>query len=45
MKNKKKLNWSIVDNEILIDDSLNKRINIGSDNNNRWVLADEVYLS
>ena len=24
------INWSIVDNEILIDDSLNKKINIGS---------------
>lgn len=33
------IKWSIVDNEILIDDSLNKRINIGSDNN-KWVLKD-----
>ena len=33
------IKWSIVDNEILIDDSLNKRINIGSDNN-KWVLKE-----
>ena len=33
------IKWSIVDNEILIDDSLNKKINIGSDNN-KWVLKD-----
>ena len=35
------INWSIVDNEILIDDSLNKKINIGSENN-RWILADDI---
>ena len=35
------IKWSIVDNEILIDDSLNKRINIGSDNN-KWVLKDDI---
>ena len=34
------IKWSIVDNEILIDDSLNKKINIGSDNN-KWVLKEE----
>lgn len=33
------IKWSIVDNEILIDDSLNKKINIGSDNN-KWVLKE-----
>ena len=33
------IKWSIVDNEILIDDSLNKKIYIGSDNN-KWVLKD-----
>ncbi len=35
------INWSIVDNEIVIDDSLNKRINIGSENN-KWVLIDDI---
>lgn len=35
------IKWSIVDNEILIDDSLNKKINIGSDNN-KWVLKDDI---
>jgi len=35
------INWSIVDNELLIDDSLNKKINIGSENN-RWILADDI---
>jgi len=33
------IKWSIIDNEILIDDSLNKKINIGSDNN-KWVLKE-----
>ena len=33
------IKWSIVDNEILIDDSLNKKINIGSENN-KWVLKE-----
>jgi len=37
------INWSIVDNEILIDDSLNKKINIGSENN-RWILENDVIL-
>jgi hypothetical protein len=35
------IKWSIVDNEIVIDDSLNKKINIGSDNN-KWVLKDDI---
>ena len=35
------IKWSIVDNEILIDDSLNKKINISSDNN-KWVLKDDA---
>ena len=33
--------WSIVGNEIVIDESLNKKINIGSDNN-KWVLVDDI---
>ena len=33
--------WSIVDDEIVIDDSLNKKINISSDNN-KWVLVDDT---
>jgi len=33
--------WSIVGDEIVIDDSLNKRINIGSENN-KWVLVDDI---
>ena len=35
------IKWSIVDNEIVIDDSLNKKINIGSENN-KWVLEDDI---
>ena len=35
------IKWSIVDNEIVIDDSLNKKINIGSENN-KWVLVDDI---
>ena len=35
------IKWSIVNNEIVIDDSLNKKINIGSDNN-KWVLKDDI---
>ena len=35
------IKWSIVNNEILIDDSLNKKINIGSENN-KWVLEDDI---
>jgi hypothetical protein len=37
------IKWSIVDNEIVIDDSLNKKINIGSDNN-KWVLKDDIII-
>ena len=33
--------WSIVGNEIVIDESLNIKINIGSDNN-KWVLVDDI---
>ena len=33
--------WSIVGDEIVIDESLNKKINIGSDNN-KWVLVDDI---
>ena len=33
--------WSIVGDEIVIDDSLNKKINIGSENN-KWVLVDDL---
>ena len=35
------IKWSIVDNEIVIDDSLNKKINIGSENN-KWILEDDI---
>ena len=38
---KEEIQWSIVDNEILIDDSLNKKINIGSENN-KWILEDGI---
>ena len=33
--------WSIVGDEIVIDESLNKKINIGSENN-KWVLVDHI---
>jgi len=35
------IKWSIDNNEIVIDDSLNKKINIGSENN-KWVLEDDI---
>ena len=35
------IKWSIENNEIVIDDSLNKKINIGSENN-KWVLEDDI---
>ena len=35
------IKWLIEDNEIVIDDTLNKKINIGSENN-KWALEDEV---
>ena len=38
---KEEIKWSIVDNEIVIDDSLNKKINIGSENN-KWILEDDI---
>ena len=38
---KEEIQWSIVDNEILIDDSLNKKINIGSENN-KWILKNGI---
>lgn len=38
---KEEIKWSIVDNEILIDDSLNKKINIGSENN-KWILKNGI---
>tara|TARA_B100001287_G_scaffold122065_2_gene102881 strand:+ start:1056 stop:1505 length:450 start_codon:yes stop_codon:yes gene_type:complete len=38
---KEEIQWSIVDNEILIDDSLNKKINIGSENN-KWILENGI---
>tara|TARA_Y100000766_G_C18909814_1_gene607812 strand:+ start:1864 stop:2313 length:450 start_codon:yes stop_codon:yes gene_type:complete len=38
------IRWMLINNEILIDDSLNKRINIGS-KNNTWVLENDlIYL-
>ena len=36
---KEEVKWSIVGDEIVIDDSLNKKINIGSENN-KWILVD-----
>jgi len=38
---KEEIKWLILDNEIVIDDSLNKKINIGSENN-KWVLQDDI---
>ena len=38
---KEEIKWLILDNEIVIDDSLNKKINIGSENN-KWVLEDDI---
>ena len=38
---KEEIKWLIVDNEVVIDDSLNKKINIGSENN-KWVLQDDI---
>ena len=35
------IKWLIEDNEIVIDDTLNKKINIGSENN-KWALEDKV---
>ena len=35
------IKWFIEDNEIVIDDTLNKKINMGSENN-KWVLEDKV---
>jgi hypothetical protein len=35
------IKWLIEDNEIVIDDTLNKKINMGSENN-KWALEDEV---
>jgi len=38
---KEEIKWLIVDNEIVIDDSLNKKINIGSENN-KWILENDI---
>ena len=38
---KEEIKWLIVDNEIVIDDSLNKKINIGAENN-KWILEDDI---
>ena len=38
---KEEIKWLIVDNEVVIDDSLNKKIKIGSENN-KWVLEDDI---
>ena len=38
---KEEIKWLIVDNEVVIDDSLNKKINIGSENN-KWILEDDI---
>tara|TARA_A100000164_G_C21492643_1_gene578651 strand:- start:116 stop:565 length:450 start_codon:yes stop_codon:yes gene_type:complete len=38
------IKWKLIDDEILIDDSLNKKINLGSENN-VWVLENGmIYL-
>ena len=38
------IKWMLINDEILIDDSLNKKINIGSENNT-WVLENDlIYL-
>ena len=42
-KEEEEIKWSIVDNEIVIDDSLNKKINIGSENN-KWILEDDIIV-
>ena len=35
------IKWKLIDDEILIDDSLNKKINLGS-KNNVWVLENDM---
>ncbi len=35
------IKWKLINDEILIDDSLNKKINLGSENN-VWVLKDDM---
>ena len=35
------IKWKIINDEILIDDSLNKKINLGSENN-VWVLKNDM---
>ena len=35
------IKWKIVNDEIIIDDSLNKKINLGSENN-KWVLKNDI---
>ena len=35
------IKWKLIDDEILIDDSLNKKINLGSENN-VWVLKNDM---
>lgn len=35
------IKWKIVNDEIVIDDSLNKKINLGSENN-KWVLKNDI---
>ena len=35
------IKWKIINDEILIDDSLNKKINLGSENN-VWVLENDM---
>ena len=35
------INWKIVNDEIIIDDSLNKKINLVSENN-KWVLKNDI---
>tara|TARA_B100000989_G_C19520272_1_gene463821 strand:+ start:1925 stop:2374 length:450 start_codon:yes stop_codon:yes gene_type:complete len=35
------IKWKLIDDEILIDDSLNKKINLGSENN-VWILENDM---
>ena len=35
------IKWKLIEDEILIDDSLNKKINLGSENN-VWILENDM---
>ena len=42
-KEEEEFKWSIVGDEIVIDESMNKKINIGSEYN-KWVLVDDIFF-